>query len=81
MVSLGISFLRASLDPVLAIVQGKGLRGPSLLSAVRRYAATAVLIVVLTLFRGLNLCVVAVLGLAPFLASRIGAWIRETANG
>ncbi len=42
--------------------------------------ATAALIVLLTLFRGLNLCAVAMLGLAPFLASRIGAWIRETAG-
>ncbi len=80
MASSGISSPRASLDPVLAIVQGKGLRGPSLVAAVRRYAATAALIVLLTLFRGLNLCVVAMLGLAPFLASRIGAWIRGTAG-
>ncbi len=41
---------------------------------------TAALIVLLTLFRGLNLCVVVVLGLAPILASRIGAWIRESAG-
>ena len=80
MVSLGIWSPRASLYPVLATVQGKGLRGPSLVAAVRRYATTAALIVLLMLFRGFNLCVVAVLGLAPFLASRIGAWIRETAG-
>lgn len=80
MASSGISSPRASLDPVLAIVHGKGLGGPSLVAAVRRYAATAALIVLLMLFRSFNLCVVAVLGLAPFLTSRIGAWIRETAG-
>jgi len=80
MASLGTSSRRASLDRALPIAQGEGLRGPSLVSAVRRYAGTAALIVLLTLFRGLNVCVVAVLGLAPFLASRIGAWIRETAG-
>ncbi len=78
MASSGISSLRASLDRVLPIVQGEGPHGPSLVAAVRRYAATAALIVLLTLFRGFNLCVVTMLGLAPFLASRIGAWIRET---
>jgi len=64
------------LDRVRPIAQGKGLSGPSL----RRYVATVALIVLLSLFRGLNLCAVAMLGLAPFLTSRIGAWIRETAG-
>jgi hypothetical protein len=69
MASSGISSPRASLDRALAIAQREGLSGPPVVSAARRWAATAALIVLLTVFRSLNLCVVAMLGLAPFLAS------------
>ena len=51
------------------IVQREGRTGPPVAWAVRTWAATAVLILLLTVFRSLNLCAAAVFGLAPFLAS------------
>jgi hypothetical protein len=38
-------------------------------------------IVALAMLRSLNLCVAAMLGLAPFLASRLAAWIHERSRG
>jgi len=49
---------------------------------VRRWAATAALIVLLTVFRSLSLCVAAILGVAAFLESRpIATWIRDIRRG
>jgi hypothetical protein len=49
---------------------------------VRSWATAAAIIVLLTLFRSLTLCVVAMVGLASFLqSSPIGAWIRAIRRG
>ena len=69
MASSGISFPRARVPRALLIAQREGLTGPPVVSTLKRWGATAALIVLLTLFRSLNLCVVAMLGLAPILAS------------
>jgi len=77
MASSGISSRRARLHRAVSIAQREGLTGPPVVSVIRRWAATAALIVLLTLVRSLNLCLVAILGFAAFLqSSPIGAWIR-----
>src|ERR1700736_4502995 len=78
MASLGISSPRASVDRARLIAQREGLSGPPVLSAVRKWAATAAVIALLTFFRSFNLCIVAMLGVASFFeASPLGAWIRD----
>ena len=69
MASSGISSPRASLDRALLIAQREGLMGPPVVSTFKRWGVTAALIVLLTVFRSLSLCVAAMLGLTPFLAS------------
>jgi hypothetical protein len=65
------------------VAQGEGLIGPPLLLAIAKWAATVMLIVALAPLRSLNLCLVAIVGLAPFLAwSRIGQFFaRQTSHG
>ena len=83
MVSLGISSLRDRLHRAAGVAQGEGLTGPPLLLTIRRWAATVIFIVLLTLLRSLNLCLVAIVGLAPLLpSSRIGQFFaRQTSHG
>ena len=78
----GTSSPRASVDRALPIAQREGLSGPPVASAVRRWAATAAVILLLTLLRSLNLCVVVMLGLAAFLeSSPIGPLISRIRRG
>jgi hypothetical protein len=64
--------------PAVEVIQLVKLYWRRQRSAIRRWGATAVLIVLLTPLRSLNLCVVAILGVAAFLASSpIGVWIRD----
>src|SRR4029077_5958287 len=83
MASSGISSLRDRLHRAAGVAQGEGLTGPPLLLAIAKWAATVMLIVLLAPLRSLNLCLVAVVGLAPFLAwSRIGQFFaRQTSHG
>src|SRR5260370_14938466 len=67
--SSGTSSPRDSVDRALPIAQREGLCGPPVVPAGRRWAATAAIILLLTLLRSLNLCVVAMLGLTAFLQS------------
>ena len=78
----GISSLRANLRSAPLVTQREGLTSPPVAAMVRRWAATAALIVLLTVFRSLSLCVAAILGVAAFLESRpIATWIRDLRRG
>src|SRR5713101_859226 len=79
MASSGLSPLRARRHPAPAIAQREGLTGPPFARAIRRWAAAAVLVVLFTPLRSLNLCAAVVLGLAPFLASSpIGQFVTRS---
>jgi hypothetical protein len=81
MASSGISSLRARLHRAARVIQREGLSGPPVVSAIGRWGATAAFIVLFTLLRSLNLCVVAVLALGSFLASSpIGRFLAHLAN-
>jgi len=70
------------MERALPIAQREGLSGPPVASAVRRWAATAAVILLLTLLRSLNLCVVAMLGLTAFLeSSPVGPLISRIRGG
>jgi hypothetical protein len=77
MASSGISSQRDRLQRAAGVAHGEGLTGPPLRLALRKWAATVMFIVALALLRTLSLCVAALLGLAPFFASRLAAWIHE----
>src|ERR1700693_2005362 len=83
MASSGISSLRDRLHRAAGVAQGEGVTGPPLLLAITKWAATVVLIVLLAPLRSLNLCLVAIVGLAPFLPwSRIGQFVaRQNSPG
>jgi len=69
-------------DRAVPIVQREGLSSPPVVPAVRRWAATAAIILLLTLLRSLNLCVVAMLGLTAFLeSSPVGPLISRIRRG
>ena len=79
MASSGTSSLRDRRHPAPPIAQREGHRGPPLDRAIGKWAASAVLALLFSLVRSLNLCAVVMLGLLPLVASSpIGEFVRRS---
>ena len=79
MASSGTSSLRDRRRLAPPIAQREGHLGPPLLRAIGSWAASALLALLLSLVRSLNLCAVVMLGLLPLVASSpIGEFVRRS---